>query len=437
MDTSELSVLEHECHNNVCDAVYYAMTADEKLGAECKFGRKFFSDTLKKVAIARPSNGLELLMVESITQKVVETFGRTIYSNVYATNCNDMKNVSTFSYNKSILSRRYRLTVFDQSNCRVEQSEGDFYLPFLDRYINLDAEPCEWKIVSIKPDLKEILPKLSRIYFANFRSLSRYKAQWSDAFDDAVNFKIDPIRGKILLNSCTLLKCSRGGFIGVLLHVLIHCAVYDTSNSPTTQIDDHDEKFTEIMDYLNEHLNLNINTKHRFQPPADEIEFYQCEGRCASTNPFKSISRHPLEFDKFKRRLMRDPYFDHEHYDFDLQIFDYVHSKSCDGILRQVFLAQRNTYQKKEEIYLINTEFDGFQKKNNDLEGHKKIIDPIDIQEHENALKSFFFHPVIDLYDFQRCPFCKLRLDKFSSFDNHLNLCFGMIQSQTTTEVSS
>lgn len=168
----------------------------------------------------------------------------------------------------SIVSKQKTISV-DHSNAETEQmvtavykrsSPDDYFMPSLSIFIT-HGHLQDWSVIDMLPNVDAILNTIRSTYFKIVPKLACYAIAFSKNFKDQSNFKIDPVNRCIDLNRNTLITCSRGALMSVLLHIVIHICVYETSKSRTRKIDDHDDNFRQILSFFNKNLNLEIGVR--------------------------------------------------------------------------------------------------------------------------------------------------------------------------------
>lgn len=119
-------------------------------------------------------------------------------------------------------------------------SPSDFHMPALNCFIKESL--ADWTVVSVEPFVEKLSHDLRYHYLPH--SSKPYDITWdATAFTDSTNFIIDIADRSVALNPKTLLNCSRGNLISVLLHIMIHFVVYDSSKARGRLITDHDTNF--------------------------------------------------------------------------------------------------------------------------------------------------------------------------------------------------
>lgn len=309
------------------------------------------------------------------------------------------------------------------------QNAEDFHLPELNGFLPEASAEEAWTLVDTQPNLALLVDSLRGHYFPKKVQYKKYNFRWSPNFVDQSNFKITPANLLVELNSKTLLKCSRGRLISVVLHSLIHISVYESSCAYTKQIYDHDINFMHILRIFNNRLNLEIGTDHTFLRNEDDLVSFKCN-TCVMPH-FKSVVKCP------EGNIPPVPIAG-------------AH-KACPGQFHKVFEASRTINDVVETKYLMH-KYVRFPKPiqhggagnvnakpreivditdEDDVQGPRieNMVPIIDVEDNTNAPNRKLRNVAKD-FDvpnaaFQKCPFCKLALDLFGGLQPHLDLCLG------------
>ncbi|CRL05558.1 CLUMA_CG018181, isoform A [Clunio marinus] len=315
-------------------------------------------------------------------------------------------------------------------------SPEEYYLPSLKTFINLNNSQ-EWKEISIEPNVSFIFSRLRSKFFCNVRKVRAYTISWSESpFSDSSNFTINPNNRTIQLNRDTLLICDRIHFISVLFHILIHCSVYETSQSSTRRIYNHDSNYLAIMKFFNENLELEIGTNHTFiRSVENKTDRYHCIGECCSSDrSFSFILNYCLNQQIYTIG----------------EIIAENHKKLCSGRFHKIFEAVRVYNNVKEIKYVINRHYEDPKVNGSNVvvpEHNSHAIAHFDLtnEEHSHNVKSLV--QVIDLddeeftsphcpprkiveviknnFNAEACPICESSF-MLIKFIKHINFCTGI-----------
>lgn len=307
----------------------------------------------------------------------------------------------------------------------------DLYITSLNSYVDLSTPEADWKLVVVEPNVQLMFEEIRKHYFRSVLNISKFNAIWSDTIADQTNFTISISRRIADFNRKTLVNCSRASLVSVIFHALTHISVYMTSQASGRRIDEHDVNFREIIKHFHEKLGLEIGTDHRFIRTTDDLEDYQCQGRCSNVLPFLGVIKCPV----------------------DKSIPEIVNAKhqSCDGIFHKVFKGTRQLNNNIENRHIVHKKLN---KPSVMQQGHLRTsIQPrelVDITEDDEAAPRVVqLTQVIDLQDgefdvgskkarkvvevfktqtqalFETCLFCHSKLDDYGGFRPHLDLCLG------------
>lgn len=312
-------------------------------------------------------------------------------------------------------------------------SPEDFFMPHLNTFLK---DLTGWKVVNVESNISSIL-NVIRARFFPVPKIGAYSIVWTKRLANKNNFEIFPDQRKIELNTNNMLTCSRGNLINVMFHILIHCAVYETSAAKGRLISDHDANFISIMNHFNEKLGLEIGTDHTFLREASDGKTSWLCLCCGDNNAFRGIIK--LEPDSEEQR-------------FELAL---PHRVDGTRKFHKVFEVTRTINNNIDTRFVIHESFDN-PKAFGAADTHQRVniaprelVDITEDEENSAPLKVVPMTATIDLDDtefadskkkprkvvelmknlpqaaFENCPFCSRPLEIFGGFIPHVDLCLG------------